>query len=335
MLVELWQRKETCTMVGFDRNSLRVVANSAAADNISCQEEIQTVPDRAYSHFGQPFTILSDKDMLSNDLMEQLSVYTLGACLDLCSVTPSCTAFSWSDECTCWVKTSSLNASAIPLDGTYSGFTPSEAFISLDNFICPYPNLSLQNASNRASFKVICGSDFPGDDFSPDYVESTPSYGQYAGFSQEVRGFMAWHTDTYDECLEMCATSHPICRTFVFAPEYSWINCFLKNVPGQTPAGLSPSRIYGGVLQEPEHQARSKWKCENGTVQTVKNAQGQNVDFKLSCNDFRPPKTGSQGIIKSRHENSIDACLVACANTQSNTLEESCIAVMFDEGLGK
>ena len=260
-----------------------------------------------------------------DDINVIANIFTLGACLDLCSSWSGCTAFSWNNLCDCWLKTNASVGNAGYESNTFSGYASLSQMTPLaPTLVCPFPKCSRQNASNGATFNVVCGSDFTGGDFGPQYVSSIPSYNTSGTI-------FSWHTDTYEECMNMCATSHPLCRTFTFSPRFAWTNCFLKNATGQTPSGMNTLPIYSGVLDETLKTSGGASACNNHATLTVQSADGHDIDFFRSCDDFRLPTQGTNGIITQIHEKDLDECVTACASIKSEISGDSCVAIVFDE----
>lgn len=277
--------------------------------------------------------MLCDTTLPYADIMaDDANRFTLRDCADDCSFNPGCNAFIWDEQCRCQLTTNATLSTTSIEEGTLVGFAHDTQMTPPDpTVICPYPNLSTQNAVNGAPFNIFCGAIYVGGDLSPDYISSTPDYNV-----SPIGGFhngWSWHADSFNDCMDMCATSHPLCRVFQFAPGYAWANCFLKNATDLVPLGFASFHSHVGVISE------SKWKlerdktCKTNESTTAGAIDGSRLEFTLSCNDMRLPKDNLAGIMAQRHEKSVHDCISACASEQGGTQSSTCIAALFDQEL--
>lgn len=290
------------------------------------------------SQFGLEYTVLRNSNITAIATGTYPGIATLSDCINTCDTIGFCSAVNFDlslQQCWTFATWTGNVSSSIPeivsSDDTvaaYASLSQLEA-LNTTHLLCPHPNLSRQQASNGAEYKTICGSDIPGGDFGPAYVSSEPAY-----FATSTR--MAWHADNYEQCMDMCATSHPLCRAFVFAKSMTWVNCYLKNamsimsIPG---LGMNNHRMHSGIIFQPEGQKIQSQKCKENKEVLTTAASIDDMHFTLSCDDFRLPGQPADGIITQMHRRTLTECLQACASFVPGQAEKRCIAVNFDERL--
>jgi hypothetical protein len=159
---------------------------------------------------------------------------------------------------------------------------------------CPFEDGSIQTAANGEKFKIACFKDHYGGDYHPD------------GWP--------WHTDSLEECMELCSNSTSACEAVTWNPgmAFSFSNCMPKtNVKvGDEEAALdTPLHLAFAILPD----------IENDCVDKSVIGADANKNFELQCNtDLGGEPTSSV------HQNTLNNCLDACANANN------CQGVSFD-----
>jgi hypothetical protein len=268
------------------------------------------------SSFGLDFEILCMRDLIFSDL-EKESFITFEDCLDACSAKHSY-GFTYSfDDQNCFCKSSQVTtipATPVATDAakwrTVCGRANLQQLqVPVNQTLCPYPNLSTQQASNGMGFKILCGTDSVLTDFDP-WISKVPQ----RIMSDYGDGI---HAENFTECIDMCAHSHPLCRGVGFAAtEIGYVNCKLRNGTSQN-RGAYPYAVQAAVLFD--LPKISKPNCKKGS--TITSLGG--TSFVTFCNDFRPNNN-----ISVSHELKFEDCVAKCATYENS----ACVGVMFDDG---
>lgn len=270
------------------------------------------------SIYGLNYTIYCGLDVVGYDAHGEDQI-SLEGCIERCTAWPSSGfvyAFGYQD---CYCKNSEISVGTLSTpasnqkpDVTAGIANLSQLQVSIQQTLCPYPNLSTQSSQNGMQFKILCGTDVTGSDFGP-WISEMPTR-QTSPYTYGI------HVDNFTECIRMCAHSHPLCRGVGFAPiGIGYVNCILRNT----------TRISGGAYTYPVQAAVlidlpeiSKQKCLRGATISSANAKS----FVTFCNDFRPNAN-----ISLSHELKLEDCIMNCA-TYETVGGPPCVGVMFDDG---
>ena len=234
---------------------------------------------------------------------------TLNACTDACTRHgPACFGVTWdSFNKKCYLKDYSANASDLkPVDrATMSALAiKSQYEQQRTDIVCPYPNLSTQKSRSGMDFDILCGG--------------------LSTFNREVP-LDKVHVQSLDDCMERCATYHPLCTRLFYAADLigmGWLNCVLLKssdddlvVPYTRTMGHSAE----AVIEFPD---KPNWK--NGSIQVDKSGRS----FIVSRDDFRGLNDDDDAPFATYHEKNIQDCIERCSRA-----EPECITAIFDSGL--
>jgi hypothetical protein len=212
---------------------------------------------------------------------------------------------------TCWMKNASiLTATTASTSDTHSALTTN--FQISTDISCPYTNGTDQTTSDGMKFQILCGQNMPLNDYCP---IGSPK-------PQRADGLCPYHAESLSDCMQICATSAPLCKAVVWNPDMTggYGNCYPKT-------DVSPAN-YAAISNAPPeaHMAVAiniptlDESCTNGT--TTKASNG--ADFEISCNDNR-----ASNDIQQVHAENITACLDACS-TFNNSTAGKCSGAMYD-----
>lgn len=267
----------------------------------NCSDSSYTTPK------GLQFQLYCNKDRTNIGDIGNVGTDTVEECLDQCSTHAggACGAAAFdSDLRKCYFKSANITATgAVDREHWTLGVANKTQYKPLSG-TCNN-NGQTQKANNSLPFTVYCGQTVVGSDVCPDSAPDCRS-----------------HTDSLQECLDICATMHPLCTgvAWDYAMTFGYVNCYPKNNPAQqfdddrTPAsGLHCAKAQ---LGSPSDDCLSR---ANGTA-----VASNNEMFQLNCNQ---DNRGSN--VTVHHADSIDSCIDSCATyTRSD-----CSGVVFDASM--
>lgn len=272
-----------------------VLRRSASSD---CSNSSYTTPE------GLQFSVYCGKDQTGIGDVNNAGADTVEDCLNQCSTHAgsACGAAAFDSNLRkCYFKSANITANgAVDRAGFTLGVANRTQYqpitASCDN------NGQTQKADNGLGFTVYCDQTVAGSDVCPDSAPDCRS-----------------HADSLQECLDSCATMHPLCTGIAWDTTmfYGYVNCYPKNAAAQqfddarTPLnGLNCAKA---LLETHDDDCLSR---ANGTV------IASNKDtFELTCN-----QDNGGGNITAQHADSLDSCIDSCATYT----KADCLGAVFD-----
>ncbi|KAK0124611.1 hypothetical protein ONS95_009560 [Cadophora gregata] len=275
---------------------------SATASASTCVETSYSSPK------GLQFSLYCDQDRTSVGDIDNAGADNVEDCLNQCSMHSgkACGAAAFDSTARkCYFKNSTITeVGAVRREGWTLGIANRTLYQPL-SMECTN-NGANQKVQNGLNFTVYCDQTVVGFDTCPDN-------------SPDCRA----HTESLDECLEICSTLHPLCTGVAWDPSltFGYLNCYPKNATSRV---FDNARVSSGdglrcakaLLEVPVDDCPT---AMNGTV------IASNKDpFKLSCGEDRPGNN-----ITAQHAGSLGDCVDACAtDTQAN-----CLGAVFDTNM--
>lgn len=257
---------------------------------------------------GLQFSLYCHQDLPGTGHIGNAGADNVEDCLNQCSMHPAnaCGAAAFDSIARrCYFKdTTVTEATLLPREGYTIGVANRTQYQSLPTTCTS--NGANRKAQNGLEFTVYCDQGFIGYDACPDD-------------EPECRA----HTESLDECLDVCSTLHPICTGVGWDPllKSGYLNCFPKNTTARKFDNARYKADDGSQCAKAllEVYPDDCPAAINGTVV----ASNKN-SFQLSCGEDRPGNN-----ITAQHANSLGACVDSCA-TYTNA---SCIGAVFDLGM--
>lgn len=271
-------------------------------------------PSGYQSQNGMNFTMYCNQNDPLSDIPSQFKVSTMGECMEHCSrywgASEGCYGVVWNQNTTdCWIKNSTISTSGLyPETGSHTALVPRSQLSPLDTS-CPFSDLSVQTLNSGEGFTIHCGKVIGGyDDCFQEYPECLAS--PFIGY---------WHADSLQECMGICAQSHPLCLAVSWNPdmEIGYANCWPKT--GSANAIADPATSLG-VL----HTAVvTSIETINTTCPSENSYTTGGKTFEIHCGQLN---TGTN--ITSVHRANLTSCMDTCANNN-----QGCVGVIFDSTL--
>ncbi|KAF2489307.1 hypothetical protein BU16DRAFT_434105, partial [Lophium mytilinum] len=283
-------------------------------DSLDLQARDSPCPNSYESHNGLNFTMYCNQNNPWNDAQGPVQTDTMEICMELCSrywgpTGEGCFGVVWNTGNSCWLRNSSTSTQGLyPEAGTHSALVPHAELKSV-NTDCPFDNLSIQTVRNVENFTIHCDQVIGGFDACFDEYDVSGCYqGPYEGF---------WHADSLQECMEICADSHPLCQGVSWNPSQTigFANCWPKT--GWNNLQPATANMLIGVLHS---AALTSIEPVNTTCPADKSYDTQGKTFSINCAQLN---TGTN--ITSIHRANITACVDACAKS-----DKDCVGVVFD-----
>ena len=171
---------------------------------------------------------------------------------------------------------------------------------------CPYSSGSIHKTPEGQHFEIRCSTNLVGHDICDDDKGVDCSF---------------WHSESLDDCMELCTQAKTPCAAVVFDPtlKLGYANCYEKssNDTRYLVAQINPV-THTAIALQPSLDST----CTTNDIRTT-NA-GKN--FRLSCNenyidnDIEPPSPF--------HTHTLDECLETCVRYNGDD-GEKCIAVVW------
>ncbi|KAI9726408.1 MAG: hypothetical protein M1834_009036 [Cirrosporium novae-zelandiae] len=269
------------------------------------RREDDTCPSGTYtSPDSLTFTTYCDTNLPGNDLyLYSESIDSVERCMDYCSTyQPLCYGIAYNiPNGKCYLKNSSLTADTVSENITHSAIANATQLESYDT-TCPYTDSSIQNttaATGDLPFQIYCGKDMENSDYEPTNVNYSP-----------------YHADSLQECMQLCAESHPLCYAVSWNPdmEQGFANCYPKNA-----VGSMTNRNSGYVCHTAVAQLASVGQsCTNNATYTATSSS----EFLVTCNS-----NIAGNDLNAVHATSISNCIETCNTTSA------CVAIAYDSTL--
>jgi hypothetical protein len=227
-----------------------------------------------------------------------------------------CFGIVWvEDGSACWIRNSNVSTSSLePLPGNHAALIDKNEMDGFDTS-CPAADQSSTNTVpgvDGMRYTMHCDKVINGGDTCFDGVPCMDA--PYRGF---------YHTETFEQCLQICVERHPLCRAVSWNPglEIGFANCWPKT-------GFNDSSIIDPALKDGTlHSAtitqinQIDTKCPESNTYTIEN--GEKKTFDIHCG-----KSNSGTHITSLHTQNVTACMDVCAEN-----DQKCIGVSFDSSL--
>lgn len=236
---------------------------------------------------------------------------TFEECLEACTRRKACYGASWVEkDKSCWFKGSgAVDAILTSDDDVVSAFNIAyQKKQDPRTIICPYPNMSKQKTKDGLEFTIYCGGDMDGNDIFPVDTATDPMM----------------RTENFENCLENCARSHPLCTHVAFIADRDggpWMNCYPKKDFVGRPRLATARLIHSARAVVPK---LDEFRCGNSSQQSASDGRS----FRTSCEDYRGINATDISPLGTYHTTTLENCLDQCGK---NNL--SCVAAVFDVGL--
>lgn len=275
---------------------------SSTSSASSCAETSYTSPK------GLQFSLYCDQDRTTVGDIDNAGADNVEDCLNQCSMHPAkaCGAAAFDSTARkCFFKNSTITeVGAVAREGWTLGIANRTQYEPLSTECSN--NGANQEAKNGLTFTLYCDQTVVGFDACPDD-------------SPECRA----HTESLNECLDVCSTLHPICTGVAWDPSltFGFLNCYPKNATARVFDNARASagdglRCAKALLEIPADDCPS---AVNGRI-----VASNKDSFTISCGEDRPGNN-----ITARHAASLGACVDTCATyTQAN-----CLGAAFDTNM--
>lgn len=231
------------------------------------------------------------------------------SCMDRCStIRPLCYGVAFNhDDGTCWFKNKTFTYQSDVATQSNDTHLAVARRTELTGFAtdCPYNNGTTQEI-NGANFTIHCNQDILGADYCPMQALNC-----------------LYHTDSFDDCMNLCTSSETKCSGIVWNPDMKkgFGNCYPKfNLTDGFVARNNENNINGiahsAVLQYP----KIRNTCESAKVVASSNGTG----YTLTCNQDR---AGND--LTHYHDTNLKSCIDTC---EQYTVGE-CVGVIFDTNM--
>jgi PAN domain len=175
------------------------------------------------------------------------------------------------------------------------------------NTSCPYTNLTKQESSAGVDFTVYCNTEVSAGFYSPWSTEFNPT-----------------HVDSLEECMDICAEAHPLCRAASWNPGmiHGYQNCYLYDDSSPI-VDFSAYILHTVVMDLPDLAAG----CPTNTNYTSSSSNDSETTFGISCSQEATSATNLTFV----HETNITSCMDRCASWSDTP---ACEAIIFDPTMG-
>jgi hypothetical protein len=227
-----------------------------------------------------------------------------------------CFGIVWvEDGSACWIRNSNVSTAGLePLAGNHAALIDRTEMEGFDSS-CPHADLSTNTIPGVEGmvYTMHCDKAIAFQDACFDGYPCL--YYPYMGF---------YHTETFEECLQICVKQHPLCSAISWNPglEIGFANCWPKS-------GFNDSSIVDPFSNEgTKHSAtitqidQIDTKCPETSTYTAGTLENR-VTFDINCG-----KANSGTHITSLHSQNVTACMDACVAS-----DQKCIGISFDSGL--
>lgn len=214
--------------------------------------------------------------------MDAIKADTFQNCLDTCTrQSPACYGVMWSfdpENSGCWPLDNDADLPCLGYRANVTSGLVSRLQVAQNHseIVCPYRNLSNKSTSTGLEFNILCGAK----------VEDPGS---------------AIHADSFEECLENCAKSHPLCTQVAYLADFAgggWLNCWAKT---DVIANLTASSTFLSHSTSAWLPSLQEVDCGNDSIFVATGGR----HFKTSCEDWRNTTTPLLG---ESHQVSTDDC---------------------------
>lgn len=276
--------------------------SSSTASALSCKETSHITPK------GLGFSLYCNKDQRGNSDIDSIGTDSIEDCMDQCSTYTGklCGGIVFDPtKLKCYFKNANVTADgAATRNGLILGIANETQLQPLSEK-CPGTG-STQATQNGLGFSIYCDQILSGYDICPN---SSPD--------------CRIHTDTFDECMEFCSTTRPLCTGVVWDPilRLGYQNCYPKNASADT-FDINRASSIGGIRIGKAQLEPANDDCRASANATI--AASNKEIFELSCEESR---VGND--ITVQHVASLSSCIESCAN---NT-EPLCLGVVFDANM--
>lgn len=213
----------------------------------------------------------------------------------------------------CWIRNSNTSTANFEAkEGHFSALLTSNDEMTGYATACPNTDLSVNTLSgiDGLEYTTHCGKVINQQDLC---------FSGYPCLDQPYYGFH--HTETLEECLRVCVSSHPLCRAVSWNPglQIGFANCWLKT--GFPSDAIVDPRTNMGVL----HSATITQidPVDRNCPSSNTYAAAGNKNFDIHCGQLNQ---GSN--ITSVHTQNVTACMDACAAS-----DQKCVGILFDSTL--
>lgn len=228
------------------------------------------------------------------------------ACMDRCStIRPLCYGIAFNhDDGTCWFKNKTFTyQSAAATESTDTHLAVARRS-DLQGYAtdCPYNNGTVHEI-NGANFTVHCNQDILGADYCP----------------MEALNCL-YHTDSLDDCMNLCTTSITQCSGVVWNPDMKkgFGNCYPKfNITAGFVARNNENTINGISHSAILNYPKIRDTCVSAKVLASSNGTG----YTLTCDQDR---AGND--LTHYHDTNLTSCIDTCEQYTVGT----CVGVVFD-----
>ena len=217
-------------------------------------------------------------------------------CMNQCTINrPLCYGLLFAQhDNTCYMLGGTPNASNLTSNpDNFIAIPHSSQLQAQSNTACPYTDTSYQTTQSGEQFLILCDKDFGG-------------FGDYCPYS-EGRFRCPAHTDSLEQCMELCSHAHPLCKGVSWNPDLiaGYANCYFKNDPQGGTAAADVGFVTHSAEVTPALLANVNVNCPGNKSYATENGKFFNID----CYDGR---VGSDNIT-SHHEYGVHGCIESCS----------------------
>lgn len=265
-----------------------------------CESGTYTTPN------GLEFDVTCEKDVGSADI-RHFTASSLSDCINECSTTTGDLCHGVVYRVTdglCFIKNADIRTDDEEDKGdVHLAIANSDQLKALP-VACPFGDESLQRAKNGLEFKVSCDMDYTGDDYN---------------FSNKNGSRI--HTETMQECIEVCSTGRPLCLGVAWNPDVSlgYANCYPKSDNNASKIRDVDFEVHAAIVPTTFQT--------NGSCSDSSAFEAGGKIFQINC--VRTSDEGND--IATFYEPNLGACMERCAGySNENPDALACNAAIYD-----
>lgn len=276
-------------------------------------------PNGYRSANGLNFTTYCGQNNPFNDAEPPFKTSSMTECMERCSRYAGngegCFGIVWtSEKGNCWIRNSTTGTKNLRKeDGTYSALLVDGQMSTFDTK-CPAADASTNELPGVSGlgYTMNCNKAISGYDTCFSGMSKPCFDAPYSGY---------FHTETMEECIQICVDQHPLCKAVTWSPELKigFANCIPKT--GYPEGGLTSPGSKQGIL----HTATIT------RIDTVNRDCPKDKTYTTpskSTFDVHCGQASSGTNMTMLHAQNVTSCMDACAAS-----EQKCVGVVFDGSL--
>lgn len=211
---------------------------------------------------------------------------------------PRCYGISYRpSDGSCFYKGNETNTIALFNNSSLSSaIANSTQLQSPTNLTCPYLDNGIATTDNGMEFQILCDQDLKG---IGDYCATNGNYS------------CPLHSDSLDECLDLCANAHPLCRGVSWNPDMidGYANCYLKDSTSGDPMS---DAVEGFIVHSAELPPSGLPQVDPTCPSNLTYSASSGTEFAITCYDQRTNDTSFVAF----HEPNVEQCMDLCSVSQ-------------------